>query len=78
MPYREDEYHNAYDLRPTASEAEQLKIKEAFQNGAVIEAKGRDLIFVETAWGIAEQPRFDFHRNHYRVKTTQLIPENNK
>lgn len=71
----QDEYHNAYDPKPTATEEEQLRIKEAFQNGAAIEAKGRDSIFVETAWAEVEKPRFDFHRNHYRVKKPTEILE---
>ncbi len=61
-------HDQAYSAIPTAPESEQLKIKEAFKKGAIIEAKGRDSVFYEAVWAVAEQPKFDFHRHYYRVK----------
>ena len=68
-----DEYSNC-DFTPTATEEEQLKIKTAFKNGATIEAKGRDTLFCEYGWAVTENPKFNFHRNYYRVKEESPKP----
>lgn len=67
-------FHNYYtgkhrsDLTPTATPEEQAAIQEAYANGAIIEAKGKDNLCVGYTWAVTSRPRFDFANNHYRVK----------
>lgn len=61
--------HPAYEIfGETASQEEVLSLKEAFKNGAVIEAKGRDTVDTSYNWAVTQTPRWDFKNNYYRVK----------
>lgn len=52
----------------TATPQEQKKLVEAHAAGAIIEAKGRDGVYVGYTWGYCENPRWDFRNSYYRIK----------
>jgi hypothetical protein len=64
-----DVNHPAYYVfGETATPEEQAALKLAHENGAIIEAKGRDSIYTEYVWGKVETPKWNFKNNYYRIK----------
>ena len=55
----------------TATPDEQRGLKEAHNNGAHIEAKGRDTIDCGYEWATTPNPRWDFYNNHYRIASPE-------